>query len=116
MDSPSKPIPVVLVLAEPLGGAPVDELRGVLADLLASTGAASAWCDVRALQRPGVRAAGVLARLRLVADELDRSFLVVRAPRQFVALLELLGLCDALPCTTDRDDRDPFAADPGSTW
>ena len=116
MDRSSQPIPVVLVLTGPLGGAPVDALRGVLADLLASTGATSAWCDIRALQRPDVRAAGVLARLRLLADDMDRSFTVVRAPRRFAALLDLLGLCDALSCTTDRDDRDPFAAGPGSTW
>ena len=30
---PSKPIPVVLVLTEPLGGAPVDALCSTLADL-----------------------------------------------------------------------------------
>ena len=113
---PSKPIPVVLVLTEPLGGAPIDALCGVLADLLASTGATSARCDIRALQRPGVGAAGVLARLRLVAREMDRSFVVVRAPRRFVALLDVLGLCDAVPCVTERDERDPFAAGPGSTW
>ena len=80
------------------------------------TGATSARCDIRALQRPGVGAAGVLARLRLVAREMDRSFVVVRAPRRFVVLLDVLGLCEAVPCVTEREERDPFAPGPGSTW
>ena len=48
--------------------------------------------------------------------EMDRSFVVVRAPRQFVVLLDVLGLCEAVPCVTERDERDPFAPGPGSTW
>jgi hypothetical protein len=100
------PIPAVLVLCEPLSSAPA--LCAALAELLARTGAQLAWCDVGNLDRPGVRAAGVLGRLRLAASDLGCALHVVRAPPRFVALVALLGLGDALPCT-DRERRDPFA-------
>jgi hypothetical protein len=122
------PSPVVLVLREPLTKAPIDALRATLRDLVTSTGAAVACCDIRALERPGLRVAGVLARLQLEARDLGCTIRVVPATPRFVLLLELLGLDDLLPCEpcepiepcdrcdrSDRDLGDPFDLGPGSS-
>jgi hypothetical protein len=64
-----------------------------------------------------LRAAGVLARLRLAADATGCTFLVVRAPRRLAELLRVLGLGAALPCAgADPDGCDPFASEAGSEW
>jgi anti-anti-sigma regulatory factor len=114
------PSPVVLVLREPLTAAPIDALRATLRDLVSRTGAVVACCDIRALERPGLRVAGVLARLQLEARGLGCTIRVVPASPRFVVLLELLGLDDLLPCDVrcdgcDRDGGDPFDAVPGSS-
>jgi hypothetical protein len=100
------PLPVVLVLCEPLAGVPA--LCAMLADLVARTGAELVWCDVGNLRRPGLHAAGVIGRLRVTAGDLGCALQVVRAPRRFVVLVTVLGLGDALPCV-GRDIGDPFA-------
>jgi len=110
-------VPAVLVLCEPLGGARPDALCAMLVELVTRTGADAACCDVRGLERPGLRAAGVLARLRLAADATGCTFVVLRAPQRFAELLRVLGLGTALPCAAaDADGCDPFAPEAGSWW
>ena len=89
---------VVMVLRGPIASADVPALCARLDGMLRHTGAGLATCDVRAVPDATVATVDALARLQLVAKRAGGRIRLRHASPQLRALLDLVGLADAIPC------------------
>jgi ABC-type transporter Mla MlaB component len=89
---------VVMVLLGPIAPADVPALCARLDGMLRHTGAGLATCDVGAVPDATVATVDALARLQLAAKRAGGRIRLRHASPQLRALLDLVGLADAIPC------------------
>lgn len=89
---------LVLVLRGRLHVADIGQLRLPLRLAHDEPGVSSLVCDLERLIRPDLGTVDALARLQLIARRLDRPLTFRGASDDLIALIELVGLVEQLPC------------------